>query len=141
MVGNTTLLHIHLRLKEIFDTPASKLFAGISIIAGGDFFQLPPIKKKPVFENFNNETYNLCHPWHLFRMTELIENMRSKDDQPFVEMLNRFRTATQTEEDINIINSRSIDLIHPDDPQYPSDAIHIYAENKPVDEHNINKLA
>lgn len=140
MVGNITLLNIHQRLKEIFDTPASKLFAGISIIAGGDFHQLPPIKKKPVFENFNNETYNLCHPWHLFRMTELVKNMRSKDDQPFVEMLNRFRTATQTEEDIKIINSRSIDLIDPNSEEYPSDAIHIYAENKPVDDHNINKL-
>ena len=137
MVGNTTLLHIHQRLKEIFATSASKLFAGISIIAGGDFYQLPPIKKKPVFENYNIDTYNLCHPWHLFRMTELIDNMRSKDDQPFVEMLNRFRTASQTDEDIKHIQSR---LIHPEDENYPSDAIHIYAENKPVDEHNKNKL-
>ncbi|KXJ21270.1 ATP-dependent DNA helicase PIF1 [Exaiptasia diaphana] len=137
MVGNTTLLHIHQRLKEIFATPASKLFAGISIIAGGDFYQLPPIKKKPVFDNFNIDTYNLCHPWHLFRMTELIDNMRSKDDQPFVEMLNRFRTASQTEQDIKHIQSRSI---HPEAENYPSDAIHIYAENKPVDEHNNTKL-
>jgi hypothetical protein len=32
MVGNTTLLHIHQRLKDIFGTPNSLLFAGISII-------------------------------------------------------------------------------------------------------------
>ncbi|KXJ10338.1 ATP-dependent DNA helicase PIF1 [Exaiptasia diaphana] len=138
MVGNTTLLHIHQRLQEIFATPASKLFAGISIIAGGDFYQLPPIRKKPVFENFNIDTHNLCHPWHLFRMTELIDNMRSKDDQPFVEMLNKFRTASQTEQDIKHIQSRSI---QPEAENYPSDAIHIYAENKPVDEHNNTKLS
>ena len=119
--------HIHQRRKEIFDIPASKTFAGISIIAGGDFYQLPPIKKNPVFEDFNNDTYNLCHPWHLFRMTELAENMRSKEDQPFVEMLNRFRTATQTEEDIQSIQSRSIDSINPNDAEFPSDTIHIYA--------------
>ena len=48
MVGNTTLLHIHQRLKEIFGTSSTKLFAGISIIAVGDLYQLPPIKKKAV---------------------------------------------------------------------------------------------
>ena len=83
--------------------------------------------------NYYIDTYNLCHPWYLFRMTELIDNMRSKDDQPFVEMLNRFRTATQTEEDIKCIQSRSIDSIDPGDVNYPSDAIHIFAENRPVD--------
>ena len=136
-VGNTTLLHIHQRLREIFDTPASKLFAGISIIAVGDMYQLPPIRRKPSFENYNNETYNMCHPWHLFSMIELTEIMRQKDDQPFAEMLNRFRTATQTEEDIKCIQSRSID---PADDNYPTDAIHVFAENRPVNEHNNNKL-
>ena len=38
MVGNTTLLHVHQRLKEISDTNNSQLFAGISIIAMGDLY-------------------------------------------------------------------------------------------------------
>ena len=100
-------------------------------------YQLPPIKKKPVFENYNNETYNLCHPWHLFSVTELTEIMRQKDDQLFAEMFNRFRTANQTEEDIKYIQSRSID---PADDNYPTDALHVFAENRPVTEHNDNKL-
>ncbi|KXJ11203.1 ATP-dependent DNA helicase PIF1 [Exaiptasia diaphana] len=70
-------------------------------------------------------------------MKELIDNMRAKDDPPFIEMLNRFRTASQTGQDIKHIQSRSID---PEDQNYPSDAIHIFAENKPVDQHNNNKL-
>ena len=45
MVGNTTLLHIHQRLKDIFATTSSLLFAGISIIVVGDLCQLPPIRK------------------------------------------------------------------------------------------------
>ena len=49
MVGNTTLLHIHQRLKEIFGCSSAKLFAGISIIAVGDLYQLPPIKKETSF--------------------------------------------------------------------------------------------
>ncbi|XP_068724248.1 uncharacterized protein [Montipora capricornis] len=63
--------------------------------------------------------------------------MRQKNDQPFAELLNRFRTASQTEEDIKCIQSRSIDL---SDVNYPSDALHIWAENNPVNRHNEMKL-
>ncbi|XP_028515391.1 ATP-dependent DNA helicase PIF1-like [Exaiptasia diaphana] len=63
--------------------------------------------------------------------------MRQKNDQAFTALLNRFRTATQTDEDIEAIQSRQIS---PTDINYPSDALHIWAENKPVDEHNRMKL-
>ena len=137
MVGNTTLLHIHQRLKELFGTSNSQLFAGISIIAVGDLYQLPPIRRKAVFDEYKNEAFNLCHPWNVFTMIELSEIMRQKDDQAFTELLNRFRTASKTEEDIQCIQSRSI---MPTDNNYPSDALHIRAENKPVDEYNLTKL-
>ena len=63
--------------------------------------------------------------------------MRQKNDQTFIELLNRVRTASQTEDDIRTIQSKSIT---PCDPNYPSDALHIWAENSPVDGHNKNKL-
>ncbi|XP_068742581.1 uncharacterized protein [Montipora capricornis] len=132
MVANNTLLHIHQRLKEIVGTSNVHLFAGISILAIGDMYQLPP-----VFANYKNDVFNLCHPWHLFTMIELVDIMRQKDNQPFAELLNRFRTATQTEEDIKCIQSRSID---PSDVNYPSDALHIWAENNPVNRHYEMKL-
>ena len=49
-------------------------------------------------------------------MIELTKNMRQKDDQPFTELLNRFRTASQTEGDIQGIQSW---LVHPEDTDYP----------------------
>ena len=129
VAGNTTLLHIHQRLKEIFGTSHAHLFAGISILAIGDMYQLPPICRKPVFANYKNDVFNLYHPWHLFTMIELVDIMRQKDDQPFAELLNRLRTASQTEEDIKCIQSRSVD---PSNVNYPSDALHIWSENDPV---------
>ena len=111
MVANTTLLHIHQRLTEIFGTSNAHLFAGISILAIGDMYQLPPIRRKPVFANYKNDVFNLYHPWHLFTMIELVDIMRQKNDQPFAGLLNRFRTTSQTEEDIKCIQSRSIDLL------------------------------
>ncbi len=46
MIGNITLLYIHQRFEEIFGVSSTDLFASISIIAVGDLYQLPPIKKK-----------------------------------------------------------------------------------------------
>ena len=99
MVGNTTLLHIHQRLNDIFGTTSSLLFAGIPIIVVGDLCQLPPIRKRFIFDAYKNDIYNLWHPWKVFKMIELVQIMRQKDDQSFIELLNRIRTATQTEHD------------------------------------------
>ena len=137
MVSNITLLHRHQRLKDIFGSSSSKLFGGISIIAVGDLSQLPPIRRKPIFEKFKNDSYNLCHPWQVFTMMELTDIMRQKNDRQFAELLNRFRTASQTEEDLNCINSRQI---LPSTNSYPLNALHIWAENDPVNEHNNKQL-
>ena len=137
MVSNTMLLNIHKRLKEIFATPNSRLFAGISIIAVGDLYQLPPIRQKPIFADYKNDALNLCHPWHCFKMIELDEIMRQKGDLKFTELLNRCRTASQTEDDIECIQCKSVSLSQDD---YPINALHIWAENNPVNEHNLKIL-
>ncbi|XP_068712523.1 uncharacterized protein [Montipora foliosa] len=137
MVSNRRVLHIHQRLKDIFCSSSSELFAGISVVVVGDFYQLPPIREKPIFENFKNNSYNLYHPWLVFRMVELTEIMRQKDDQHFNRLLNRLRTGSQTEQDINCINSRSISPLA---GNYPSNTLHIWAENDPVNEHNNKQL-
>ena len=64
-------------------------------------------------------------------MTELTEIVRQKNDKAYTELLNRIRTTSHTEDDIAVINSRCIS---------PSDSLHIWAENIPVDEHNQRKL-
>ena len=66
MVSNITLIHIHQRLKEIFGSFSSQLFASVSIITVGDLYQLPPIKRKPVFEDYKDNMRNLYHPWQVF---------------------------------------------------------------------------
>ena len=138
MISNNRLLHIHQRLKEIFGTSSSKIFAGISIIAVGDLHQLPPIQQKPIFCRYSNDVYNLSHPWHEFKMIELVEIMRQKDDQPFIELLNRLRVAQHTEADIRNIQSRAVDVN--DRNNYPLNELHVWAENKPVMDYNNQRL-
>ena len=68
-----------------------------------------------------------------YGVIELTEIMRQKDDQTYTEIWNKFRTGTQTEADIHCIQSRSISS---SDFNYPHDALHIWAENEPVNEYN-----
>ena len=72
-------------------------------------------------------------------MIELTQIMRQKDDQPFIELLDRFRTASQNDEDIQCIN---LTTTSSSDDNYPSNALHVWAENileKPTQQYKIGK--
>ena len=56
------------------------------------------------------------------QMIELVEIMRQKDDQPFIELLNRLRVAQHTEADICTIQSRAVDVN--DKSNYPFNELH-----------------
>ena len=131
------LKHIHERLKQIFGTPDSVLFTGISLIAVGDLYQSPPIKAKPVFSQFKNDCFNLRHPWSVFQMIELDQIMHQQGDSTFTELLNRLRTDSLKDEDCRILSEREVNK---SDESYPGEAMHIWAENKPVDAHNKGML-
>ena len=138
MVSNNKLLHIHQRLKEIFGSSSSNLFADISILCVGDFYQLPPIKERPVFCPYSNDLQNLMHPWHIFKMVELTQIMRQKGDDSFTQLLNRARIAEHTEEDISTIQSKGIDATNT--KNYPLNVLHVWAENQLVTEYNNQRL-
>ena len=61
MVSNLQLLYIHLRLVEIFGYSDNVPFAGISVIAVGDFYQLPPVQQRTVYAEFRDAWQNLIH--------------------------------------------------------------------------------
>ena len=137
MVSNMLLKYIHDRLKEILCTPDNVWLGEMSIIVVGDFYELPPVRARAIFSLFENALFNLSHPWHQFKMIELIEIMRQKDNITFTEMLNRIRVGKFTDDDKEKLCNRVIDK---NDLNYPHNALHIWAENKPVDEYNDAKL-
>ena len=49
MASNDLLFNIHLRLVEIFGCQGNKPFAGLTVITIGDYFELPPIRARPVY--------------------------------------------------------------------------------------------
>ncbi|KAJ8333994.1 hypothetical protein SKAU_G00413130 [Synaphobranchus kaupii] len=70
-------------------------------------------------------------------MMELTENMRQRDDQEFAQLLMRVRTASCTESDVALLQSR---VVSKSNPSYPAKALHVFTTNKEVDKHNENHL-
>ena len=108
MVGNKMLEFIYLRLQEITGTKLP--FGGVNVVCVGDLFQLQPVMQKYIFMD-NNTNYGplATNLWkEYFTMFELTEIMRQKDDEEFAMLLNRLRQGHHTQNDIDILQSRTI---------------------------------
>ena len=134
IVSNLQLLYIHLRLVEIFGCSENVSFAGITVIAVGDFYQLPPVQQRTVYAEYRQ---NLVHLWNLFKLAELCEVMRQRGASNLTDLLNKVRTASLEENDENILKSR---FLSQNDDSYPTDVLYIFVENKPCQEHNRTML-
>ena len=111
-------------------------FAGLSIIVVGDFLQLPPVRAKPLYAEYNGSWQNLVSLWNVFEIAELTEVMRQRGDGNFIDLLNHVRIAELNDSDVSLLRLK---FIKPND-KCPQDAIHIFAENAPAHMHNITVL-
>ena len=137
MVSNILLLHIHQRLIEILGTSEELPFAGLSIIAFGDLYQLPPINQRPIYSEYKDPLLNILPLWRLFKIAELNEVMRQKGDTVFIDLLNKVRVGNIDAEVESILKSRFLLKHH---PNYPVNAMHTWAENAPAFIHNNERL-
>ena len=122
MVSNLLLLYIHQLLVEVFGSSSDLPFAGISVIVFGDFYQLPPIQQRTIYAEYKDAWLNISPLWRLFTIAELHKVMRQK-----------VRIADINRTDENLVKSK---FVKPEDENYPHHAIHIWAENSPVNKHN-----
>ena len=141
MVGSNMLLLIHRRLQQLKGSPDSTTFGNISVLAVGDLYQLQPVAQPYVFDLVSDAYARLHGSGSLwvdeFSIVELDQIMRQRDDQKFAELLCRVRKAECTDDDIEVLRSRSIEDSSAD---YPHDALHVYRLNKDVDQDNMAKL-
>ena len=138
MVGANMLLQIHKRLHQLKGImPDSSTFGGVSILAVGDLYQLPPIGQPSLFDKVTDSYANLYKSGSLwvdeFNLLELTEIMHQRGERQFVELLCRMRKPECTPEDIQVLKSRVISIDH---PQYPVNALHVYRLNVDVDARN-----
>lgn len=120
MVSNITLMYIHLRLSEIFNTVLEDdgWFGRIHILLFGDLLQLPPVMQHAPFIGLTKaevDKYLSClhatNIWQdLFSYDELTINMRQKDDKKFVDLLSRIRLGIVSEEDMQVLSEKRINF-------------------------------
>jgi len=108
---------------------SSKPFGGIQLILVGDFFQLPPVKSRFLFEC---PLFQEC----LDDSIILTEVYRQKDTA-FVELLSRMRNGSCTPDDINVLQSR----VGVDIQRHGIMPTELYATNKDVDQLNADRLS
>ena len=134
MVSWKQFMQVNTRLQQIF---ANKLpFGGIPVLLVGDFRQIRPFAGKFIFEQNQSSLFDLIvgnSLWQKFRVFELTEIMRQKEDLLFAEALNRLADGALTTEDIQLFRSRVVS----ETLQPPPDAIRLFGSNKDCAEYNI----
>ena len=73
----------------------------------------------------------------MFKIVELTEIMRQQGHNEMIDMLNKIRVGTIDISVDNLLQSRFVDV---NNPAYPVNATHIFAENAPANDHNENML-
>ena len=145
MVSYETLRFIHQRLTEIKGTDDTEVYFGeLNIVAVGDFYQLPPVRDRFVFQNGRGYVPASTHLWRdLFKMVELCTNMRQRNDTAYSEVLNRIRTGDHTTENIQLLRTRlTSGVINPVQLQDPvfSSALYLLPRKEQVEEYNTQRL-
>ena len=136
MISKKLFATIDARLRQIKGL-RNKPFGGVSILAVGDFYQLPPILAKPLCIP---ESTSLLNLWdEHFEVMELTDIMRQKDDEEFAKLLNRIREKPKTEK-LSDCDRNMLLSVTKQPADCPQDALHIFARNKDVDAHNTQTL-
>ncbi|XP_029934951.1 uncharacterized protein LOC115378676 [Myripristis murdjan] len=130
MVDHNVLAYVHGRLRQVKQTGDFSPFGNVSVIAVGDFYQLPPVKGKPLYSSPVGVDL-----WCNFSIVELKKIVRQKDSV-FAELLNRLRVRSRAtpmlDSDVEMLKMRETGEV--------SSALHIFATNRQVSEHNLNYL-
>lgn len=136
MFGANTLLTIHRGLYDIMSNTLQ--FGGIFILAVGDLLQLATVGQTAVFLKPLDQMSALYGSlWQVyFKILELSEIKRQKNDSHFAEVLNRVRIGEYTDDDIIVLKTRETDK---DPDNFPQEATHIFAYNDDV-HHNNNQM-
>ncbi|XP_062597817.1 uncharacterized protein LOC134259232 [Saccostrea cucullata] len=135
MVYKKLLYYIHERLVQI--KKCKEPFGGISVIAVGDFYQLPPVKQRKNERLYlENGSYPVDYWRDFFKVVELKEIMRQRKDMPFATALNSLRTRDVDQP----LDSETQCMIHDCIRDGPEDVLHVYPTNDEVNSYNLTML-
>ncbi|XP_062573153.1 uncharacterized protein LOC134235086, partial [Saccostrea cucullata] len=135
MVYKKLLYYVHERLVQI--KKCKDPFGGVCVIAVGDFYQLPPVKQRKNERLYKeNLTYPVDYWFDCFKVIELNEIMRQKEDASFAEWLNSLRVRQTNEpltEEQNLMLERCL-------REGPEDVLHVFCTNEEVNTFNLTMI-
>ncbi|XP_062597979.1 uncharacterized protein LOC134259411 [Saccostrea cucullata] len=135
MVYKRLLYYIHERLVQI--KKCKEPFGGVSVIAVGDFYQLPPVKQRKDERLYKeNGSYPIDYWLDLFKVVELDEIMRQREDKAFATVLNSLRVRTCEE----AISDEALKTLQECIRDGPDDVLHVYSTNQEANEYNLKML-
>nr|XP_034326027.1 uncharacterized protein LOC105328140 [Crassostrea gigas] len=135
MVYKKLLYYIHERLVQI--KKCREPFGGVCVIAVGDFYQLPPVKQRKDERLYKeNMAYPMDYWLDLFKIIELKQIMRQKEDLSFAEVLNSLRVRERDEPFTQEQSTMLQDCIR----EGPEDVLHVFSTNEEVNTFNLTML-
>lgn len=148
MISRTMFERINLRMQQIMN--CNEPFGGINVILVGDFNQLRPVAGSWIFENERGKPGELYKElqfnqntslWHKFKLYELSEIMRQRDDFLFAQALNtlgKYGPLGLTDDQVKWFNDRI--QTSDDISLFPRDALILCYEIEKCNDYNRRKI-
>jgi hypothetical protein len=139
LVSSLNLLRISQRLQQIKNSDLP--FGDVSMLVVGDFNQLPPVGGDWAFQMPRNIAYLQLvtfELWQIFKIYELDEVMRQRNDYAFATALNNLGNNGLyglTDEQIRLLNTRFVP-----ENEIPADAMVLFFEKRSVKEFNRRRI-
>uniref|UniRef100_A0A7V4DF20 WYL domain-containing protein n=1 Tax=Candidatus Caldatribacterium californiense TaxID=1454726 RepID=A0A7V4DF20_9BACT len=128
---------------RVYGPSLSEPFGGVQMVFVGDLYQLPPVVKRAERLLFT-EYYESPYFFSAFAFREIhpvvlvLNKVYRQSDPKFVELLNRIRNNTATDEDLALLNARVFPDYVPGEGEF---VIHLTTTNDLAQRANEGKLA
>jgi hypothetical protein len=149
MIGLGTLHRIDQRLRQIFPTKQDQWFGGLNVLLCGDFFQLPPVMEKALYQTLPPTASIQYHQgkkaYESFTSTVVLTQVmrqqgEDEESRQFRQALYEIREDTVTEQSWKLLLTRTKMTVGPAVTQQFANAIRIFNTNSRVDEFNHAQL-
>lgn len=148
MLGLKQLYWIDCRLRQILVRQYNVPFGGLNVVLLGDFYQLPPVGEKALYDNRPSTTVDTIAAQNLYALFDktiaLTRIMRQQGDDEmsvaFRAVLESLREGEITQLGYALLSSRVRDALPPTERALFNSAIRLYATRRQVAAFNVSAL-
>jgi DNA replication protein DnaC len=151
MVGRAQMGRCDRRLRQAFPQNAEEILGGIPSIIFGDFAQLPPIGDTPLYSTKESRKRAALHEegrrvFESFSQSVTLDKVyrqagEDAEQVKFRDALMRLRTYSTTQEDYDLLSTRTWDKLTPQERTEFDKVLHLLPTRATVEEVNFRHLA